>query len=201
MARIRWTHSCVTVDDGSGVLVVDPGIWSEPEALLRADAVLLTHEHSDHADLLRIVGSELPVWAPSGADLRGMPFHPVEPGAEVSVAGFTVRGVGGRHARVLPEQDPCPNLGYVIDTSEGALYHPGDALVVPEETIETLLVPLQASWLKTADAVDFARAIDPERAFGIHDGQVNRRAIASVGRWLAEFGCTAYRSVEPGSQV
>ena len=181
--------------------MVDPGIWSEPEALLRADAVLLTHEHTDHADLLRIAGSGLPVWAPSGADLRGIPFHPVEPGGEVSVAGFTVRAVGGRHARVLPEQDTCPNLGYVIDTSAGALYHPGDALTLPTERVHTLLVPLQASWLKTAEAVEFARSVGPQRAIGIHDGQVNRRAIASIGRWLTEFGCAAYRSVEPGSQI
>lgn len=73
MTLTRWTHSCVTIDDGNGVLVVDPGIWSEPRALWGADAVLLTQEHDDHADLLRILGSELPVWAPRERTSGGSP--------------------------------------------------------------------------------------------------------------------------------
>ncbi|QNN52110.1 MBL fold metallo-hydrolase [Nocardioides mesophilus] len=201
MALTRWTHSCVTIDDGFGVVVVDPGVWSEPQALLGADAVLITHEHSDHADMLRIIGSELPVWAPEGADLHGVPYTPISPGDEVKVAGFTVRAVGGRHAAVLPDQETCANLGYVIETASGPVYHPGDALDHPSEAVHTLLVPLQASWLKTVEAVDFVRAVGPERATGIHDGQVNDRATTSIGRWLAGSGGTAYCWVEPGREL
>lgn len=201
MALTRWTHSCVTIDDGHGVLVIDPGIWSEPQALLAADAVLITHEHNDHADMLRIAGSGLPLWAPAGADLFGVPYSPVSPGDEVNVAGFTVRAVGGWHARVLPDQATCPNLGYIVETASGTVYHPGDALDLPTEQVHTLLVPLQASWLKTVEAVDFLRAVNPERATGIHDGQVNQRATTSIGRWLAESGSAEYRWVEPGREL
>ncbi|MGO4600326.1 MBL fold metallo-hydrolase [Terrabacter sp. 2YAF2] len=200
MALTRWTHSCVTVDDGQGVLVVDPGIWSEPQALLAADAVLITHEHSDHADMLRIVGSELPIWAPAGANLHGVPYTPVHPGDEVTVAGVTVRMAGGWHAQVLPTQVTCPNVGYIIETAAGPIYHPGDALTTPGEPVHTLLVPLQASWLKTVEAVDFLREVSPERATGIHDGQVNQRATASIGRWLSEAGNGAYSWIEPGRE-
>lgn len=42
---------------------------------------------------------------------------------------------GPRNSAAPTSRTPCLNLGYVIDTSEGALYHPGDALVVPEQTI------------------------------------------------------------------
>lgn len=201
MTLTRWTHSCVTIDDGGGVLLIDPGIWSEPQALLRADAVLLTHEHSDHADMLRIAGSELPVWAPAGSNLFGVPYTPLSPGDEAKVAGFTVRAVGGSHARVLPGQETCFNLGYVVDTTLGAAYHPGDALDLPGEAVHTLLVPMQASWLKTVEAVDFMREVGPERATGIHDGQINQRASSSINRWLAEHGGATYRWVEPGREL
>ena len=50
MRITKFTHSCVRLE-GDGVLVVDPGEFSERSALDGADAVLITHEHPDHLDL------------------------------------------------------------------------------------------------------------------------------------------------------
>jgi len=196
MQLTRYTHSCVRLELDGRVLVIDPGIWSEPRALRGADAVLVTHEHVDHADVLRLRGLGVPVHAPAGADLPGLPFEGVRPGQLLTAAGFRVRAVGGRHAEVMPGQAVCANLGYLV---EDALYHPGDALHVPAQAVETLLVPLQASWLKTAEAVAFARTVGPERAFGIHDGQLNERGLAGVNGWLEEESGTDYRWLPPGA--
>ena len=106
--------------------------------------------------------------------------------------------VGGLHAPVLPGQHQCANLGYIVEDS---VYHPGDALHVPDVAVETLLVPLQASWLKTSEAVAFVREVSSDRAVGIHDGQVNERGLASLNDWLAEHGGTDYRWVAPGSTI
>lgn len=86
------------------------------------------------------------------------------------------------HAAVLPDQPASPNLGYVVDD---AVYHPGDALTLPDVAIDTVLVPLQASWLKTSEAAEFVRAVAAERAIGIHDAQVNERALTSQPEPLA----------------
>ena len=180
------------------MLVIDPGIWSEPRALRGADAVLVTHEHVDHVDVLRLLGAGLPVFAPVGATIPGLTTVPVRPDEELEVAGFRVHAVGGRHAAVLEDQETCANLGYVVD---GLLYHPGDALHVPATPVETLLVPLQASWLKTSEAVAFVRETAPSRAFGIHDGQINERALSSINGWIGEHSRTAYAWLAPGSDV
>ena len=180
------------------MLVIDPGIWSEPRALRGADAVLVTHEHADHVDVLRLLGAGLPVFAPDGALIPGLVTEPVRPGEAFAVAGFQVQAVGGRHAAVLDDQQTCANLGYVVD---GLLYHPGDALHVPTTPVETLLVPLQASWLKTSEAVAFVREVRPGRAFGIHDGQINERALSSINGWISEHGNTDYAWLAPGSEV
>jgi hypothetical protein len=87
------------------------------------------------------------------------------------------------------------NHGYIID---GRLYHPGDALFVPDQPVETLLVPLQASWLKTAEAISFLRAVRPERAFGIHDAQINSRGLQGANSWLTDQGRHRYRDLVPG---
>ncbi|MDX3193032.1 MBL fold metallo-hydrolase [Streptomyces sp. MN03-5084-2B] len=195
MRLTKYTHSCVRlVHDDGGVLVVDPGEWSEPAALEGADAVLVTHEHEDHVDVLRLRGAGLPVYAPAGADLGGLPVIEVATGEEFSVAGFRIRATGGVHAPVHGGKPSCPNLGYVIDD----LYYPGDALTPPGEPVDTVLVPVQASWLKTADAIDFLLEVAPRRAYGVHDGQVNERGRGSINAWYAREGGTRYRWLAPG---
>jgi L-ascorbate metabolism protein UlaG (beta-lactamase superfamily) len=191
----KYTHACVRVEDGGGVLVIDPGVWSEPRALDGADAVLVTHEHTDHIDVLRLAGLGKPVYAPAGAAISGVPVTPVRSGDELTVAGLRVRAVGDRHAVIYAGKPDCANLGYLV---EGSLYHPGDALHVPDQPVETLLVPAQASWLKTCEAIDFARAINPERAFAIHDAQLNERGAAGIGGWFSDEIGPAFRWLAPG---
>ena len=58
---------------------------------------------------------------------------------------------------------------------------------------------MQASWLKTDEAIGFLRAVGPDRAIGIHDGQVNDRARASINHWLASEGGADYHWLAPGS--
>jgi L-ascorbate metabolism protein UlaG (beta-lactamase superfamily) len=198
MRITKYTHACVRLEHEGRVVVIDPGIWSEPTALTGADAVLVTHEHVDHVDVLRLAGLGVPVYVPAGADLGGFAATRVSSGTEFTVAGFRVQAVGGRHALIYDGQPDCANLGYVID---GAVYHPGDSLHIPEVPIETLLVPAHGSWLKLAEVIDFVRAIRPQRAFAIHDAQLNDRGLSSVNGWLDEQSDGAYRYLRPGEPL
>ena len=198
-ARItRYTHACVRVERDGQVLVVDPGIWSEPSALRGADAVLVTHEHSDHIDVLRLAGLRVPVYAPADAVISGLDVIGVCSGESFTAAGFAVTAVGARHAPVFGTEPDCANHGYLIDET---IYHPGDALVIPDRPVETLLVPLQASWLKTAEAISFLRAVRPRRAFAIHDAQVNSRGLHAASSWLTDQGGHGYRYLAPGESL
>lgn len=195
-ARItRYTHSCVRIERDGTVLVIDPGIWSEPSALHDADAVLITHEHGDHIDVLRLAGLGVPVYAPADARISGLDVVRVNSGESFTAAGFTVTAVGARHAAVFEDEPDCANHGYIIDDR---IYHPGDALFVPDQPVQTLFVPLQASWLKTAEAISFLRAVRPERAFGIHDAQINSRGLQGANSWLTDQGGHGYRYLPPG---
>jgi L-ascorbate metabolism protein UlaG (beta-lactamase superfamily) len=165
-----------------------------------ADAVLVTHEHTDHIDVLRLAGLGVPVFVPQEAvlgTLAPLPVTRVRAGQHFTAAGFPVTAVGGRHATIHGGQPDCANLGYLVD---GSVYHPGDSLHVPDLPVETLLVPAQASWLKLTEAIDFARAVGAPRVFPIHDAQLNDRGLASVNGWFSET-VAGYRHLAPGESA
>lgn len=202
MRITRYSHACVRLEHpGGGVLVIDPGVWTEPAATNGADAVLVTHWHPDHADRERLATVEVTVYGPddpgSGPGGRGTlprPARAVAPGDQFEVAGFQVRATGGRHAVVYDGRPDLPNVGYLVD--DGALYHPGDSFHPPDVPVAVLLVPVQGSWMRLADALDFMAEVNPEQAFAIHDGQLNERGLAAVNDWLGED--RAYRYLAPG---
>lgn len=207
MRLIKYGHACVRLEKDGRALVIDPGAWSERAALNGADAVLVTHEHPDHLDpgallAARQVNPGLAVHAPAevAAQLAGAgvdAVSTVEPGSTFEVAGFPVRTVGERHAFVYGGLPDIPNLGYLIE----GIYHPGDSFVVPGIDVERLLVPAAAPWLKTAEAVDFMRAVQPRHAHPIHDGMLSEMGQRFTDRWLGELGGTDYSRLVIGEPV
>jgi L-ascorbate metabolism protein UlaG (beta-lactamase superfamily) len=195
MQLTKFTHSCVRLESDRGVLVIDPGCWSEPVALDGATAVLVTHEHTDHLDAAELARRDVEVYAPAGARIEALKVTTVRSGDRFAAAGFAVRAVGGCHALIHGSEPDCVNLGYVIEDS---YYHPGDSLTVPDAEIDTLLVPMQASWLKTTEAIGFIRAIAPRRAFGMHEGQLNDRGLEAANSWLSYAAGPDYRYLAPG---
>ncbi|HET7029745.1 MAG TPA: MBL fold metallo-hydrolase [Candidatus Limnocylindrales bacterium] len=194
----RFGHACVRLERDGRILVIDPGIYSEPQALLGADAVLVTHEHFDHVDRLRLAGLGAPVFAPAGADIPSLPFEPLAVGEEREIAGFRVRAVGGRHATLLDDQPVPVNLGYVID---GAVYHPGDSLARPDVPVTTVLIPAGGPWLNLRDAIGLLRDLAPANAFPIHDILLAELGQLAADRWLASAGVAGYRRLRSGESV
>jgi L-ascorbate metabolism protein UlaG (beta-lactamase superfamily) len=198
----KWTHSCVRIEHPGGTLVIDPGVWSEPRALAGADAVLVSHEHGDHIDVLRLAGLGVPVYAPAGAAIPApVPWTPVEVGAELTLAGLSVRAVGGKHATIHGGRPDLPNAGWLVDAGDGAFYHPGDSVHVPDAEVRVLGVPMQAGWLKLTEAIEFSNAVRPERAFGIHEGQLNDRGLTAIAGWLADGTRTEFGYLRPGESI
>jgi len=195
MRITKYTHACVRLERAGRVLVIDPGEWSEPEALEGADAVLVTHEHADHIEMTRLATAGLPVFAPAGAELGDLDATRLKPGDSLEVAGFKVSAVGGRHAFIYDGKPACPNLGYVVDDR---IYYPGDALFVPDRAIETLFVPAQAPWLKLAEAIDFVRAVGPKQTIPIHDAGLSELGMASINAWYGRSTDNGYRWLAPG---
>jgi L-ascorbate metabolism protein UlaG (beta-lactamase superfamily) len=192
MRLTKFGHACVRLEDGDRVLVIDPGVYTEAEALTGATGVLVTHEHADHVDIDKLAAAcasnpaltvHGPVaWVEAEQDRLGDAAVGVEAGATFTAAGFAVQAVGGEHAEIIDGLPGCPNLGYLV----GGIYHPGDSLFIPDDRVETLLVPANGPWLKLREAIGFVRTLRPARTFPIHDIGLSDLGCANFDAWLGD---------------
>ncbi|GAA4844428.1 MBL fold metallo-hydrolase [Kitasatospora terrestris] len=194
MRLTKFGHACVRIERDDTVVVIDPGAFTEPEAVLGADAVLITHEHFDHfteAQLRAAVEANpgLRIWANRAvaAQLDGI-------GARVAVVGegdaFDVDGLpvtvhGEWHAVIHPDIPRVKNIGFLLD---GTLFHPGDALTLPPHPVETLLLPIGAPWTKVSELIDYVREFKPVRAVSVHEAVLSEIGQTVHGRQLGPEG-------------
>ena len=210
MELTKHGHACVVLTEGEGRLVIDPGAFTGPEALDGAGAVLITHEHLDHLDPEKLRAAMdadpgLEVWTNGSVagQLEGLGgrVHVVGSGDTFTAAGFEVSVHGELHAVIHPEIPRIPNIGFLVG---GQVFHPGDALTVPEEPVPVLLLPVHAPWSKISEVIDYVRAVDADQAYAVHDGLLNDTGLAMAGGMLGGRGPgtpTPYSRLAPGESV
>lgn len=197
MRLIKFGHACVRIEHDGVVVVLDPGVFTAPEAVDGATAVLITHEHADHISEEHLRRTDAPIYTieavasmirAEGPDVAER-VTVVRPGEQFDV-GLPVTVVGEKHAIIHPDLPRFDNSGYLLDVGGTAVYHPGDSLTVPDDAVDVLLAPISAPWLKVSEAIDFVRAVGAPRNLGIHDRVYSEAGLGIVdghmGRLLPE---------------
>lgn len=189
MKLTKRLHSCVQLEKDGHTLVIDPGAFSEPDAGLGADVLLVTHEHPDHFEEGRLRAAldadpAARLWTLRSVAEKLAPAYPgrvhtVGHGDTFTAAGFEVQVHGELHAVIHPDLPRVTNVGYLVD---GSLFHPGDALTVPDAPVDTLMLPVHAPWNKIAEVIDYVRAVKPRVAIDIHDAY-----LADLARPIYDF--------------
>jgi L-ascorbate metabolism protein UlaG (beta-lactamase superfamily) len=204
MQLTHFGHSCLlaTFPGDSTSVLFDPGNFSHGfEGITGLSAILITHQHPDHADTTRLpalleANPQAKLYAdPMTAAQLGEPWTAVHAGDAFTVGGLNVRGVGGVHAVIHPDIPTIDNISYLIGDDEHAarLMHPGDALFDPGEPVDVLAAPAAAPWMKISEAVDYLRAVAPTRAVPIHQGVVDPAARGIYYGRLSELTDTDFR--------
>ena len=208
MKLTKKGHATVRVEHEGRTLVVDPGVFTEPDATDGAEAILITHEHADHFSEEDVRGAleanpGMQVWTLRAvADQLSPAFpgrvHTVGDGDAFSAAGIDVEVHGELHAIIHPDIPQITNVGFLLG---GAAFHPGDALTVPDASVATLLLPLHAPWSKISEVVDYIRAVAPQRAIDIHDGLLVDAARPIYDRVIEALGETQHTRLAAGDAV
>ncbi|MFF5899196.1 MBL fold metallo-hydrolase [Streptomyces argenteolus] len=201
----KKTHSCVRLERGGQSLVIDPGGFSEQDATAGADAFLVTHEHPDHFDEERLrAGLEAnpaaQLWTlRSVAEKLTAAFpgrvHTVGHGDTFTAAGLDVQVHGELHAVIHPDIPRITNIGFLVD---GSVFHPGDALTVPDHPVDTLMLPVMAPWSKISEVIDYVREVKPRRAIDVHDALLTDLARPIYDKQIGALGGTDHGRLAPG---
>jgi L-ascorbate metabolism protein UlaG (beta-lactamase superfamily) len=207
----KFGHACVRIEHDGQVVVVDPGGFTEREAVDGATAVLLTHEHPDHLDVGNLAATDAPVFTIEAVRRAIAAADPavaervqvVSPGQQIDV-GLPVTAVGELHAVIHPDLPRLDNTGFVVDIGTRRVYHPGDSLTPAGGPVDLLLLPVHAPWSKISEVADFSRTVGAARSVAVHDGLLNEAGHGVVGRvlhGLLDNDEHAYERVEPGSDI
>ncbi|MCX4806675.1 MBL fold metallo-hydrolase [Streptomyces sp. NPDC058682] len=208
MKLTKRLHSCVQLEKDGRTLVIDPGAFSEPDAGLGADALLVTHEHPDHFEEGRLRAAldadpAVRLWTLRSVAEKLAPAYPgrvhtVGHGDAFTAAGFEVQVHGELHAVIHPDIPRVTNVGFLV---EGSLFHPGDALTVPGVPVDTLMVPVHAPWNKVSEVIDYLREVKPRRALDIHDAYLSDLARPIYDGALGALGGTDHGRLTAGDSA
>lgn len=162
MRVTKFAHSCIRIESDSNSLVIDPGIFTTPDAVDGVDAILITHEHADHFSPELLQRAAAPVYTIAAVAAK-LPTEwdvtVVAPGEEFHAAGSVHHCGRGDACVTHPDVPRFFDSGFVVTADATRLYHPGDSLTPPPVRVDVCCLPISGPWLKLAEAIDFARSV------------------------------------------
>ena len=75
MRITKFGHACVRIEHQGQVVVLDPGVFTEPEAVAGATAVLVTHVHPDHLHPDNLRATDAPVFTVARSPTSSRPMR------------------------------------------------------------------------------------------------------------------------------
>jgi L-ascorbate metabolism protein UlaG (beta-lactamase superfamily) len=172
MKVIRYFQSCLLIEEKGVRILIDPS-GQEKERLVdfgKLDAVLYTHEHSDHFDAglaqIFIKQVQAAVYAnASTAKQIGAPITEVRDGQQFTINGLKIKVIELPHCLMVDGREGPQNSGYVINEQ---FFHPGDGKELGGLSVDTLAVPISGPDISLKDAYDFTIQVGAKQVIPIH---------------------------------
>lgn len=182
MKITKLGHCCLIIDIRGVRFLTDPGSYTTAQDTVTGiDFVVISHEHTDHIHvesvkkiLVNNPKAQVITNASVGKILEkeSISYIKISHGEVLEAKGVSIAGHGLKHAPIYRDYEQVENTGYMFDNT---LFYPGDAFYKPDVPVDILAFPVAGPWCTIADALDYAIAVKPRIAFGVHDGNLVRQ--------------------------
>ena len=190
MKITKYPQSCLLIEANDKRLLIDPGSLVsqhiQPADLLPIDAIMITHEHPDHADpdLLRSLLADKPIPVIANAstkDLLGDLVTKVVMDSETfDAAGFSIKAYELPHCLMVDGSAGPQNTGYVID---GVFFHPGDGISINNLQVANVAIPFAGPDISPKDIFDFINQTGAQTVIPIHHDFFTAN-IPAITSWI-----------------
>ena len=187
-------HGTLMFTFGGKVIHVDP--WSQLAdygMLLKADLVLITHEHRDHLDLKAldaVTKDGTVIIATEIAAKQVKDALVMKNGDVITSQGFKIEAVAAYnivHMRSpgVPYHPQGLGNGYVITFADRRVYVAGDSENTPEmktlRNIDVAFLPMNLPYTMTPEMVaDAAKSFRPKVLYPYHYGETDTQKLAAL---------------------
>ncbi|HET7528666.1 MAG TPA: MBL fold metallo-hydrolase [Candidatus Saccharimonadales bacterium] len=171
MKVTRYNQSCLLIEDNGARILIDPS-GQEKERLGefgQLDAVLYTHEHSDHFEAEMAAGfakQGITVYAnASTAKKIDGDKTEVSDGQELDIKGLKIKVIQLPHCLMPNGSEGPQNVGYLINEK---LFHPGDGKELADFSVDYLALPITGPDVSMKDSFMFAKQVSAKDVIPIH---------------------------------
>lgn len=178
-------HAGFQVKAKGKIIYIDLEEQCEPSE--KADAILVTHSHTDHCDPVKIKEvrkNSTVIIAPQDCVSKiGGDVKPLKAGEETAIDGITVRAVEAYNYKRFrspgtPYHPEGFGVGYLIMAEGKTIYHAGDTDFIPKmrelRQVDVALLPSGGTYtMDNAEAALAALAINPKVVIPMHRWDTN----------------------------
>lgn len=179
MKVIKYEHACLFIESDNGILVIDPGKYTNlPTDLKNIQTIVVTEEHLDHFDasnLKKIIeqSPDAKIFSTNivceQLEKLEIKCTPISDKKTIEAGGLKLHFSEGDHAPTY-KNSPCRVLTIQIDDF---LYYPSDSFITTENEVQILALPTGGPWNKIEEAVDCANAIKSKYILATHNAHFN----------------------------
>jgi L-ascorbate metabolism protein UlaG (beta-lactamase superfamily) len=208
LARIHWLSSahpygsaCVRID-GPPVVYLDPAALPESARRIKADVILVTHNHPDHFSPETIGLLARPqthvVTIPACASAlretetaRDLKIFEIRPGERLNAADLEIEAVPAYNLSGEVHPRSAGGVGFVITLGGARIYHSGDTSVTDEmralRDIDIALLTLRPTYMMSgSEIVEAANAFGPKVLIPIHWLDAERPEIDHIKKHISK---------------
>ncbi len=189
--KVTWLgHDTFRISNGT-IIYIDP-YRLKREQSLKADILLISHEHFDHlskSDIKKVIKDDTVIVTTEqcASELKGIKVKEikvVKPWDKVSIKGVDIEAVPAYNTNKINPDTEKPfhpkeakMLGFIVTISNVRIYHAGDTDAIEEmsrfSNIDIALLPVSGTYVMTADeAVQAVKMIKPKVAVPMHYGTI-----------------------------